>query len=442
MLSAQVFKNSGVAPPEFLPSLTFSGAGQGVNDKLTQWKRNPATEPLVVPVITINRSETKVTDSRLVTRGPLLSFDKEGLGAKVIWEEAEQDVSLQFTVKGSDLTFNNPDCPNISQWVELKSLTGYTVLRGDVVVDTEEANNLPGVKSGACLRLVLHHYSSKVVRAYCQIIPTNLATLQAKARAWDIPPWLMPGLNVKGEERSNRFINWALLEEGEPKLGFGTFPLLELVGVSAHNNLPTRAKVQEEMVKLLRGFVEANQLPGDDETFELAIRGAQIPPMGPWQVDANSRLATLTWPSITVRAPTVPGKRTPQLLGKAKPSREMRESPRGKYDPGNGFYDLQTLERDGIAEGLPQDLQRLLVDNANASLSWNTWRSLSTVMRLIKRCEQEANTSLQLPWDKKMLSLFTAWCLRRNNREATIGAYLSKVNKERLQKEINLLYFI
>ena len=69
-----------------------------------------------------------------------------------------------------------------------------------------------------------------------------------------------------------------------------------------------------------------------------------------------------------------------------------------------------------------------LIKNANASASYQTWRSVKSVDRRIRECAADLKVDMSFPWNAGQVTTFTAWCLRRNLREKSIQNYLSKVN--------------
>ena len=68
-----------------------------------------------------------------------------------------------------------------------------------------------------------------------------------------------------------------------------------------------------------------------------------------------------------------------------------------------------------------------LVDNANASLAYQTWRAIKSVQRRVAECEKETARDLSLPWSQVKLTIFTGWCLKRGLRDKTVENYISKV---------------
>ena len=77
--------------------------------------------------------------------------------------------------------------------------------------------------------------------------------------------------------------------------------------------------------------------------------------------------------------------------------------------------------------GIPSDIKKTLVDNANASLAFQTWRSIRSVERRVRECEKETSKDLSLPWSQIKLAIFTGWCLKRGLRDKTVENYISKV---------------
>lgn len=102
----------------------------------------------------------------------------------------------------------------------------------------------------------------------------------------------------------------------------------------------------------------------------------------------------------------------------------MKPTKHGKYAAAHGLYSAESLEDTGI----PENLRKVLVDNANASLSYQTWRSVKSVNRRIIECEMQTGVSMELPWGPTQVQTFSAWCLGKNLRDNTIQNYLSKVS--------------
>ena len=80
-----------------------------------------------------------------------------------------------------------------------------------------------------------------------------------------------------------------------------------------------------------------------------------------------------------------------------------------------------------MSEEIPADIKQTLVDNANASMAYQTWRSVKSVQRRVAECERETARDLSLPWSQVKLAIFTGWCLKRGLRDKTVENYISKV---------------
>ena len=81
------------------------------------------------------------------------------------------------------------------------------------------------------------------------------------------------------------------------------------------------------------------------------------------------------------------------------------------------------------AEAVPASLQTILVESANCSLAFHSWRQHRTVLNLISRCQQETGVSLSLPWSQAAYATFVAWCMKRENKSSSISVYESKIRK-------------
>ena len=106
----------------------------------------------------------------------------------------------------------------------------------------------------------------------------------------------------------------------------------------------------------------------------------------------------------------------------------MTESPHGKYHHSHGLYSSESLIMGDATIDMPEDLKEYVIKNANASASYQTWRSVKSVDRRIRECAADLKVDMSFPWNAGQVTTFTAWCLRRNLREKSIQNYLSKVN--------------
>ena len=158
-----VFKKKGDVPSSVLKALLVSNVGAAIAEKLAQFKSPTASTPYVTPVITVANSTGRITDSRLVMRGPLFTATKANVvSANQIWHEAREDVRISFLIDES---------LNISDWVELRALNGYRVTDSTAGRDIQdqELDEMDGLKEGACVRVVLQHKNAAWVSATLQV---------------------------------------------------------------------------------------------------------------------------------------------------------------------------------------------------------------------------------------------------------------------------------
>ena len=102
---------------------------------------------------------------------------------------------------------------------------------------------------------------------------------------------------------------------------------------------------------------------------------------------------------------------------------------RTKYHKDNGHFNEQhVLALAGGSENIAASIREILVANANQSLSYNTWRQHSTVLKLIAECQKETRVDLSLPWTEAAQATFIGWNIKRKVRDSTLKVYLSKVN--------------
>ena len=76
-----------------------------------------------------------------------------------------------------------------------------------------------------------------------------------------------------------------------------------------------------------------------------------------------------------------------------------------------------------IQEYLRKNLRKLLMDNANAPLSYQTWRSVNSANRRIIECESQTGVNMELLWGPTQVQTFSAWCLGKNLQENTMQNY-------------------
>ena len=113
-------------------------------------------DPVVTTIVIILEASLRIKGSRFVLRGP--AFKVEGskpLKANTIWPGLDDYLTVQFSVQGEVLNFNNKDAKSFSIWANLRTLPSFKILKGDAVLSPEEADHIPAVKNGALIRVAL-----------------------------------------------------------------------------------------------------------------------------------------------------------------------------------------------------------------------------------------------------------------------------------------------
>ena len=101
----------------------------------------------------------------------------------------------------------------------------------------------------------------------------------------------------------------------------------------------------------------------------------------------------------------------------------------GKYAGVHGLFTNSHVSNLAGPETVPPNLQALLVESANCSLAYNTWRQHKTVLNMISKCQQQTGVSMSLPWSQACYATFVAWCMKKENRSSSITVYESKIKK-------------
>ena len=89
----------------------------------------------------------------------------------------------------------------------------------------------------------------------------------------------------------------------------------------------------------------------------------------------------------------------------------------------NGFVSLSSFDK----YDLKHAHKKLLETAANYSLSNKSWSLYKTAENMLKKCQEETGTSIQLPMGEKEVLLFLAWLIGRGLQARTISTYLSGV---------------
>ena len=255
-------------------------------------------------------------------------------------------------------------------------------------------------------------------------------------------------------------VPWAMREQEGENIGMGIFPIIECVSTQDEPPVPTREAVEREMAALLGKFSATAQVNKAADLESLIL--ADNPP-----TEAARTKILFTWPkyktcgqaareasnALRTPAPTptpapAPAASTPagkRLSGrsKPKPSKPMVRTKEGKYSHRHGLYSARNLDREAEGVVIPETIKHHLVANANASLSYNTWRGVRSVNRRICECKTETKVLLAFLWNNRHLLCFTGWCMARGLRDKTITNYISKVrvksqSQYNLQLEISL----
>ena len=79
-----------------------------------------------------------------------------------------------------------------------------------------------------------------------------------------------------------------------------------------------------------------------------------------------------------------------------------------------------------------------LVQAANHSLSKNTWSAYRTAERMLARCQNETNVSMDLPLNEQRVLIFVSWLISRNLSTSTINTYLAGLRQVHLANGVNL----
>ena len=288
----------------------------------------------------------------------------------------------------------------------------------------------------------------KLTLILTQIVPLGLQDLRNKAQDWGldanssqfpgVPVWRFYAVDGRGVSRNFKPLHlaWGIREEKDDGWGIGILPLVEIFGAINAEKFPSRNALEKEMVSLLRAFAAPAQhtnLTNLGEALESSEKpvcpAAKITSIWPkfreFKTPTSSAISTPSssrqGPSAAeTPTPTVTGKTRQKLSGKAQP---IKASKLTKYAGEHGLFLSSDLNNE-----IPNDIKETLVNNANASLAYQTWRSIKSVRRRVLECERETDRDLSLPWNQVKLTIFTGWCLKRNLRDKTVQNYISKVN--------------
>ena len=171
-LKDNIFKNKGAIPPSILRLLVINNGGAAITERLAHFKSKTSDTPYAVPVITVTNTTGKITASRVVIRGPLFSAtDAHKVPANQIWPGAREDLEVSFLLDGAALNFSSDEAPNISDWIDLRTINGYKVTdkAAGTELSLEAMDGEEGVGSGACVRVALQIHSAHYTAATFQV---------------------------------------------------------------------------------------------------------------------------------------------------------------------------------------------------------------------------------------------------------------------------------
>ena len=469
-ISAGVLKKRGHMTPTSLSQLVVRNMGEDLSTRLTEFGVRLEEGAVVTPVVSLRPENGRVASSRLAVRGEV--FRARSLPAREIWPQVREDLQVAFTINGTILAFNSREGPNVSDWVELDRLPSFSVTRPSEeeglppqIMTREERNQEEGVKEGVCGRVVIQHKSVDSADIFLHIFPGNLETVRELAGVWNLPTnsHQLPGVPIYSFYTRNarslkaKTIQWGLREQQGENIGFGIFPAIEVPAAELQVPL-NREVIEREMIALLRRFTGTLAVKlGDIETIlaaeerpdtGLETRALTWPryreiPEAPAPSPAPSGAAQTPRPAPSASAPpaSAPPATAPHISGKRSGSKAvggtrggkgvvMRPTSVGKYSHEHGLFSQSSLDREMGEIRMPEDLAREFVNQANASLAYQTWRGVRSVARRIRECQVQTGVDLSFPWQSGHLNVFSAWCLKRGLREKTIAVYISKVRRE------------
>ena len=188
-LAHNIFKSrTRPVPATLWKSLMVRSDGTAVNDLLQDWGAPDIGKDPVVSLLVSSRETTgRITSTRLVVRGPLfVATEDEPFQANVIWPELDNTITLRFSITGETLNFSNRDARNVSVWAGLDTLPSFRAFKDDVMMSPEEVKATPGLKDGACFRVVTQTHSITHLSASLLVVPRPYAVVKAKAREWNV----------------------------------------------------------------------------------------------------------------------------------------------------------------------------------------------------------------------------------------------------------------
>ena len=97
---------------------------------------------------------------------------------------------------------------------------------------------------------------------------------------------------------------------------------------------------------------------------------------------------------------------------------------RQKYSD-EGWYKPETFSQHGIST----DIATILANKANHGLAMSSWKSYASAINNIKKCNEDLQCNLELPFNTKDTLNFIGWLLSKNLKSSTAKKYLSGVRQ-------------
>ena len=174
MLAADVFRKKGPMDPAFMKRLVVGNDGAAVRENLSAFGTDLTKEPAALVGHSVDPTG-RVTGSRLHLRGLLANFTgRAALPAKEIWPTAQDDLALSFKIAGEAINFDSPDAPNVSDWIEFRSLSTFQARKGEEILPPEAWSQEPGIKAGASFRVIIQHFRHTHASMFLQVVLTTV----------------------------------------------------------------------------------------------------------------------------------------------------------------------------------------------------------------------------------------------------------------------------
>ena len=283
------------------------------------------------------------------------------------------------------------------------------------------------------LRATVTPGDAKTASFHIGVLPAAKTRIQQTVDSWklgikpegEMVPTLQTWVAEKGPGQEGWSDRWCIKLQILPQevegegVGLGILPILNMA--MDDNLVPGRTDIAKEMMALWSTF-KARCTWKRANTTKLAsfvaAEGETNPASKPTKKQLKEQMGkyTVVWPDLVSKPQT--GKRKGETRIEPVEVRKEKYSSEGRFLVGN----INEL-------GLPEDMQKMLVNMANCSLARSTWKAYSTAERAAERCEKELNVALNMPWGVREALVFTAWCIQRNLASSTMKQYMSGIRQ-------------